>query len=133
MLRKLKVSSTSTNHRNLFLKNPRTQRRSSVQLQFSAQNLAVLHSEGLQQCPLLALSVCGPQMGENVCLCVCMRACVRACMCVHACVHVCGWNELEVCTTLANAHISSFRTMPVYYSVRSTPAHATSNHLRIAT
>ena len=37
---------------------------------------------------------------ENVCVCVC----------------VCGWNELEVCTTLAYPHISSFRTMPVPYT-----------------
>ena len=26
---------------------------------------------------------------------------------------VCGWNELEICTTLAYPHISSFCTMPV--------------------
>ena len=31
------------------------------------------------------------------------------CVCVHAC--VCGRNELEVCTTLAYPHISSFRTI----------------------
>ena len=49
------------------------------------------------QCPLLAPSVHGPQMVWE-CVCVCMRACVR--------------NELEVCTTLAYPHISSFRTMP---------------------
>ena len=31
-----------------------------------------------------------------------MRSCMRAC----ACVCVCGWNELEVCTTLAYIHVS---------------------------
>ena len=34
-------------------------------------------------------------------------------MCVCVCVCVCGGNELEVWTTLAYPHISSFRTMPV--------------------
>ena len=29
------------------------------------------------------------------------------------CVCVCGWNKLEVCTTLAYPHISSFCIMPV--------------------
>ena len=36
---------------------------------------------------------------------MCERACVRACVCVR--------NELEICTTLAYQHISSFRSMPV--------------------
>ena len=53
----------------------------------------------LRQRPLLAPSVCGPQM---VCVCVC--ACV------------CGRNELEVCTMLAYLRISSFRTMLVLYA-----------------
>ena len=32
------------------------------------------------------------------------------------CVCVCGLNELEVCTTLAYPHVSSFRTMPALYA-----------------
>ena len=42
-------------------------------------------------------------------------------MCV--CVCVCGWNELEVCTTLALPHINSFRTMPVLYTSPRTHTH----------
>ena len=41
---------------------------------------------------------------------MCVSVCV--CMCVSVC--MCGWNKLEVCTTLAYPHISSFRTVPVY-------------------
>ena len=52
-----------------------------------------------QQCPLLAPLVHSPKT---------VWECVRAC--------VCGRNELEVCTTLAYPHISSFRTMPVLYT-----------------
>ena len=37
-------------------------------------------------------------------------------MCVCVCVCVCVWNKLEVCTTLAYPHISSFRTMPVLHT-----------------
>ena len=59
----------------------------------------------LRQRPLLAPSVCGPQM-------VCVFVCVCACVCVR----VCGRNELEVCTMLAYLHISSFRTMLVLYA-----------------
>ena len=55
----------------------------------------------LRQCPLLALLVHGPQM-------------VWECVCVCVCVCVCGRNELEVCTTLAYPHISSFRTILVF-------------------
>ena len=44
---------------------------------------------------------------------------------------VCGWNELEVCTTMAYPHISSLCTMPVLYT--STHTHASSNHLRTGT
>ena len=40
----------------------------------------------------------------------------RECVCVCVCVCVCGRNELEVCTTLAYPHISSFCTMPVLYT-----------------
>ena len=47
-----------------------------------------------------------------------MRKCVCVCVCLHtrmrSCMHVCGWNELEVCTTLAYLYISLFCTMPVY-------------------
>ena len=32
------------------------------------------------------------------------------------CLCVCGWNELEVCTTLAYPHISSFHIMPVLHA-----------------
>ena len=41
-----------------------------------------------------------------------MSECVCVCVCMSVCVCVCGRNELEVCTTLAYPHISSFRTMP---------------------
>ena len=54
------------------------------------------------QCPLLAPSVCGPQIWhENAC--VCARVCV--------------------CTTLAYPHIISFRTMPVLYTIAHTHTH----------
>ena len=36
---------------------------------------------------------------------------------------MCGWNEIEVCTTLAYPHISSFRTMPVLYTSTPTCIH----------
>ena len=70
----------------------------------------------LRQCPLLAPSVCGPQMvWECVshCVCVCVCACVRACVCVCVCVcaRVCGRNELNVYTTLTYPRISSFRAI----------------------
>ena len=42
----------------------------------------------------------------KICVCVCARA--RAC--------VWGRNELEVCSTLAYPHKSSFRTVPVLYT-----------------
>ena len=51
-----------------------------------------------------------------LCVCVCARARAFVCVCVCACACVCGRNELEVCTTLAYPHISSFRTMPVLYT-----------------
>ena len=41
---------------------------------------------------------------------------VCVCVSVRACVCVCGWNELELCTTLAYPHISSFCAMPVLYT-----------------
>ena len=47
--------------------------------------------------------------GMRVCVCVCEGVCV----CVCVCVHVLAQNELEMCTTLAYPHISSFSTMPV--------------------
>ena len=55
--------------------------------------------------------------GMRMCACVCMCVCVCVCVCVcereRERVH-CGWNELEVCNTLACPHISSFHTLPVY-------------------
>ena len=35
---------------------------------------------------------------------------------MSVCVYVCVRNELEVCTTLADPRISSFRIMPVLYT-----------------
>ena len=55
-----------------------------------------------------------------MCVCVCEsereRERERESVCTHACMCVCGRNELEVCTTLAYPHISSFRTMPVLHT-----------------
>ena len=62
----------------------------------------------------------------SVCVCSCVRACVLVCMRVY----MCAWNKLEVYTTLAYQHLSSFRTIPVLYT--STRTHASSNHLRTA-
>ena len=64
------------------------------------------------QCPLLAPSVHSPQM---VWECACMRVCVR--------------NVLEVCTTLAYPHISSFCTMPVLYTSTHTHPQTIWGHL----
>ena len=46
--------------------------------------------------------------------CVCARA--RARVCVYVCVCARARNELEVRTTLAVPHLSSFCTMPVLYT-----------------
>ena len=46
--------------------------------------------------------------GMRMCMCVCVCVCLCVCVCAR------GQNELEVCTTLAYPHISSFPTMPVY-------------------
>ena len=64
-----------------------------------------------------------------VCVCVFVVCCVCVCVC-GVCVCVCVRNELEICTTLAFQHISSFRTMSALYT--STRTHASSNHLRTA-
>ena len=44
------------------------------------------------QCPLLALSVCSPQMASE-CVWVCVHVGVPACVCVHACV----WVHVHAC------------------------------------
>ena len=54
------------------------------------------------------------RMCVSHCACVCVLAWVHACVCVCdsvcvcVCVCVCGWNQLNVYTTLAYPHISSF-------------------------
>ena len=67
------------------------------------------------QCPLLALSVHGPQMvGECVCVCLNVR---WGC----GCVHVDGMNLKYVVHW--HIHISSFRTMSVLYTSQHTQMH----------
>ena len=53
-------------------------------------------------------SLSSNDMKKCGCVCVCLHTRMRSCM------YVCGWNELEVCTTLAYLYISLFCTMPVY-------------------
>ena len=55
----------------------------------------------------------------RVCVCVNECVCVRVSVYVRACECVCGRNELEVCTTLAYLHSSSFCTMPAYTHTRT--------------
>ena len=74
----------------------------------------------LWQCPLLAPSVCGPQM---VCVCVCMCLCVCVCMCV--------WTEWT--WSMYYAGIFTYQFIPYYASaIHRTRMHASSNPLRTA-
>ena len=67
------------------------------QLEFTTTRLIQSHSLTVSnkwgQCPILALSVCGPQMvWEWVCVCVCV--CIHCvCVCVCVCMCVCVWME----------------------------------------
>ena len=64
----------------------------------------------LRQYPLLAPSVCSPQLnGMRMCVCAWK---LMECVCV--CVWERGWNKSEMFTTLACPHISSFCSMPVH-------------------
>ena len=106
------------------------------QLEFTTTRLIQSHSLTVSnkwgQCPILALSVCGPQMvWEWVCVCVCVCIhCVCVFVCVYVCVCVCGWNELEVCTTLTYPHIYyyiNYQFIP-YYNYASMVHKLSSTH-----
>ena len=64
-------------------------------------------------CVCLSLCAC-------VCVCVSLSLSLYVCVCVSVYVYVCVCvrvhvrNKLEVCSTLAYPHISSFHAMPVY-------------------